>query len=99
MFPQSRYVGFEQQLDAVLAEMIVEQGRHIRIEDGHDVLASLHDRDFKAPFTQVLGHLQPDEAGAYDGGATRLLAVDEVGDCVGVLDSAQREQTLGIDAG
>ena len=63
------------------------------------MLAALHDRDFKAPFAQVLGHLQPDEAGAHDGGAPRLLAVDEVGDCVGILDGAQREQAPGIDAG
>lgn len=39
------------------------------------------------------------EAGAHDGGTTRVFPLDEFGDAVRVLDDAQSEQALGVDAG
>ena len=92
-------VGFEQQLDAVLAEMVVEQRGHICVKNGDDMLAALDDRDLDAAIAQVFGHFEADEAGAHDHGSPRPPAFDELGDAVRVLDGAKREQALGVDAG
>lgn len=43
--------------------------------------------------------VESDEAGAHDGGTTRVLPFDEFGDAVRVLDGAQGEQALGVDPG
>lgn len=92
-------VGVEQELDAVLAQVVVEQGRHVGIENRQDVVAALHHGHLEPALAEVLGHLEADEARAHHGDAPRPLALDEVGDAVGVLDGAQREHALAVLAG
>ena len=61
--------------------------------------AALDDRDVHAALAEVLGHLEADEAGSHDDRGTGLLAFDELVDAEGVLDGAEREEALGVDAG
>lgn len=83
----------------MLAQVVVEQGRHVGIENRQDVVAALHHGHLEPALAEVLGHLEADEARAHHGDAPRPLALDEVGDAVGVLDGAQREQALAVLAG
>ena len=99
MLGEAGDVGVEQELDAVLAQVVVEQGRHVGIENRQDVVAALHHGHLEPALAEVLGHLEADEARAHHGDAPRPLALDEVGDAVGVLDGAQREQALAVLAG
>lgn len=48
MLGEAGDVGVERELDAVLAQVVVEQGRHVGIENRQDVVAVLHH-----------GHLEP----------------------------------------
>ncbi len=78
----------------MLTQVVLENRRHILVERGHEVASALHHGDVEPPFAQVFGHLESDEAAAYDGRRLRVLALHKVVDAEGV-NGAQGEEALG----
>ena len=72
---------------------------HVGIKRGHDVPAALDHRDVQAAVSQVLGHLQSNEAAAYYHRGCGARGFNKTVNLKRVLDGAQGEDAFVIDAG
>ena len=59
-------VGREEEANAVGLGAVLDVRRHVAVERAHDLVALVHDRHRHPAVHQVLGHLEPDVAGADD---------------------------------
>ena len=84
-------------LHAVLDEVLLDEGGHLDVERGEQLVGELDDGDLDAAFDEVLGQFDPDEAAAHDHGG-RLRAgedgIDSGSHLVDVTDVAQGECPL-----
>lgn len=96
-FPEGRHGGVEPQVDALLHQMVPNDGGHRKVERRHHLIGHLHERDRHAAMAQILHHFQPNEARSYHHGAAHLAAGHKVRYGVGVGHVAQGEDARQVD--
>ena len=85
--------GVEEELEPLLAHVLVQESSHIRIDRGHDLVGEFNQRNIDIAFHQVFGHFNTDESAADDDGPLRLLRIDKLADLERIRHGAQ-----GVDA-
>ncbi len=81
------------------ANLVLQMGCHVAVQQRQDVRVALHHRDVKAAMVKGLGHLHADEAPTDDDGTFGFLLVHEPRNAVHVRDVAQREDVRQVHAG
>ena len=76
----------------------MNKGGHLVVQGGHDLVHHLHDGHRDSPVMEVLGHLQADEAGSDDEGATGTVLFDGPGDSIGIRDVPEGKDQRVVDS-
>lgn len=93
------YCVFKAKVQALFAQVGVYLAGHIPIERREDLLAALQERDLHAGLHEIFRGLEADEASADHYGALGLFLLDESAHFERVLDCAEGQDSLGVDAG
>ncbi|MCK7521939.1 MAG: hypothetical protein MZV64_31795 [Ignavibacteriales bacterium] len=88
----------QRQRDALCFQVRVDQGGHLVIQRGHDLVLHLEDGGGNPPVDEVFRHLDADEPAADDHRPFRGSGIHEGPDPVRVGDGAQAEHLLAPDA-
>ena len=90
--------GGEEQLDAVVVQLLVERLNHVVVVGRKDLVGALDHRDALARAHEVLRHLDADEASADHGDTLDVRSVDVGLERADVSDVAHAEDVLPVDA-
>ena len=90
--------GSDLDLDVLAFEVGLQRRRHLGIQNaGHETRRGLEDHGLGAPKRgRRLGQLEPDEAGAHDGHAAHLAALERHAHGLGVMEGFEGDDLLAL---